>query len=402
MPRSSPLAGITVVDLTRLLPGPLASKILRDLGARVIKVEEPSVGDPVRYAPPRPEGASSLGGLLLAGVESVALDLKTDDGREVLERLLGRADVLLDTFRPGTLERLLGVGPTELVERHPRLVVCSISGWGANGPHAGRAGHDLTYQALAGTLAPTEDLAAAPAVPLADVAGAWSAATAILAKLVARERSGRGGVIDASLYDAAVHANLAGWAAEAGGPRRAGEALPLTGELPCYRLYPTADGAHVALAPLEARFWRRFCKAADRKDLAARHLDDSEATRRAVAELVASRTAEQWQQLFEEHDLPAEVVLSAARAREHPQQRARGVLRGTPQAPRLAFPAVLDGERPAGRDAVPELGEDTEAILDEVGLEPEGWLQRLGRQLTGRGGVGRRFSLKRLLAEWRG
>jgi alpha-methylacyl-CoA racemase len=271
---STPLAGTLVIDLSRHLPGPLAAHLLADLGARVVKVEEPREGDPVRLAPPvvrsRSGGRSSLAALLLSGVESVALDLKKPAGREVLERLLDGADVLLETLRPGTLERL-GLPPAELRKRFPRLVVCSLSGWGQDGPRAHRAGHDLTYQAVAGALAAT---AAMPAYPAADVTGAWSAVASILAALVERGRTGEGSWIDASLYDAALHLNLIGWAAEAPiesaseaavGPatkaegrrsRRLGEPHGLAGALPCYRLYRTADGGLLAVAPLEERFWR--------------------------------------------------------------------------------------------------------------------------------------------------
>ena len=394
---ATPLAGITVLDLSRLLPGPLTAHLLADLGARVIKVEEPRMGDPVRYAPPVVDDTSSLAALLLSGTESIALDLKRPAAREVLGPLLERADVLLDTFRPGTLARLLNATPEELTQRHPRLVQCSLSGWGSTGPQAPRAGHDLTYQALAGTLGAIEGTAAAPPVPVADLVGAWSAVTAILAALVERGRTGRGTVIDASLFDAAVHANLTNWAEEAGGARGVGEALPLTGELPCYRLYETADGRWVALAALEPRFWKRFCRAVGRKDLEAKHLSTGTDARREVAELIRSRTRDEWQELFEEEDLPAEPVLSAAEARRHPQTEARGVLFEEMGMPRVAFPVRLDGERPRAQRRFPKLGEHTETLLAELGLD-SGLKARLRRGP----GVGRRFSVKRLLARWMG
>src|SRR5262245_14455405 len=210
---SAPLAGLFVVDLTRHLPGPLAARLLADLGARVVKVEEPREGDPVRAAAPLVEGKSPLAAVLLAGVESVALDLKQPAAVEILRGLLARADVLLESFRPGTLDRL-GLAPTILRERYPRLVVCSISGWGQEGPYAPRAGHDITYQAIGGALAST---ASTPPLPVADVVGAWSAVTSVLAALLARERGGPdagGAWIDQALLDAAVHANVTGWAAE--------------------------------------------------------------------------------------------------------------------------------------------------------------------------------------------
>jgi crotonobetainyl-CoA:carnitine CoA-transferase CaiB-like acyl-CoA transferase len=386
---ASPLAGLLVVDLSRLLPGPLTTRLLADLGARVIKVEEPEVGDPVRWSPPRRgrERTGALAGLLLAGVESIALDLKERSGRTVLEALLDRADVLVESFRPGTLARL-GFPPERLRERWPRLVVCSLSGWGADGPYAARAGHDLTYQAIAGGLAST---AALPAAPVADLVGAWSAVSAVLAALLERERTGRGSHVDAALFDAGVHANLTAWAAEAGGRKKIGERLPLTGALPCYNLYRTAEGDVLALAALEPHFWRRFCAAARRKDLIRKQYSPSRRVHRKVAALVRSRTRAEWLDLLAREDIPAEMVLSAAEARAHPQTVARGVLSDGPDTlPRLAFPARIDGERPRSATRVPGHGEQTGDLLAELGLQ--GYEQAYG--------VGRRFSWKRLVARW--
>ncbi len=377
-----PLSGTFVIDLSRLLPGPLASRLLADLGARVVKVEEPSLGDPVRTSPPVREGVGALAAILLAGVESIALDLKQPAGREVLARLLERADVLLESFRPGTLGRL-GFPPEELRKRYPRLVICSLSGWGQEGPYARRAGHDLTYQAVAGTLA---SAAAIPAVQAADQIGAWSAVTAILAALLERQRTGEGRYVDASLLDSAVHANLVGWAAEAGGKKAVGERLPLTGALPCYNLYETADGRLLALAALEPHFWRRFCLAAGREDLIPRQYSSSRHVRRQVEELIRSRSLAAWMELAVREDVPAEPVLSADQARGHPQVAARALLDvGPERLPRLAFPARLDGERPRSAGRVPKLGEQTKALLAELDVP---------RDVARAAGVGRRFSFK--------
>lgn len=384
-----PLSGVLVVDLSRLLPGPLTARLLADLGARVVKVEEPKLGDPVRMAPPLAGGASALGSLLLAGVESVALDLKKEPARRVLAALLERADVLLESFRPGTLARL-GFPPEELERRWPRLVVCSLSGWGQDGPRAARAGHDLTYQALAGTLAPT---ARVPGVPLADLLGAWSAALSVTAALVRRGADGAGTRVDASLYDAALHANLTNWAEETGGARSVRQKLALSGALPCYNLYATADGGYVALACLEPHFWERFCAAAERPDLEGSGYDTDPAARRAVQELIGSRERAVWAELAERHDLPLEPVLSAAEALDEPQARHRKVVtRGPDDLPRLAFPARIGGERPEGGEEVPALGQHTEAWLEELGVETEGGARKSG--------VGARGRLKRTVARW--
>lgn len=382
---ASPLSGLLVVDLSRNLPGPLTARLLADLGARVVKVEEPSEGDPLRTAPPVREGTGSLAAILLAGVESVALDLKQPAGREILGRLLEKADVLVESFRPGTLARF-GFSPEELRVRYPRLVVCSISGWGPEGPYAARAGHDLTYQAVAGALAPG---AAMPAALLADLTGAWSAAASILAALLERERTGEGKRIDAALVDAGVHANLIGWAAEAGGRKGVGERLPLTGGLPCYNVYETSDGRLLALAALEPHFWKRFCLAAGRKDLIRLQYLSSPRARRKVEELIRSRKLAEWMDLAGREDVPAEPVLSAAQAREHPQVLARAILsQGPDHLPRLGFPARFDGERPRSSPEVPGLGEQTKALLAELGI---------ARETAREAGVGRRFSFRRWL-----
>ncbi len=396
---ATPLDGLLAVDLSRHLPGPLVGHLLADLGARVVKVEEPRAGDPVRLAPPLARGRSGLAALLLSGVESVALDLKRPAGREVLARLLERADVLLESFRPGTLARL-GFPPEELRERHPRLVVCSLSGWGQDGPWAPRAGHDLTYQAQAGALGAT---GAMPPYPAADMVGAWSALAAILAALVERQRSpgGGGARIDASLFDAALHLDLTAWAEEGAAaperPRAVGEPYGLTGALPCYNLYPTADGGRLAVAALEAPFWRRFCEAAGRADLVALQYRATAAARERVAEVVAGRTLDAWREVLAGLDLPVEPVLSAAAAAAHPQARARDLLRRAGDGLyRLAFPARLDGERPRAGERYPELGEDTARVVEEVG-GPAAALSPAGRR---RAGIGRRRSLGRALARW--
>lgn len=390
---ATPLAGHLVVDLSRHLPGPYAARILCDLGARVIKVEEPTMGDPVRLVRPVKGGAGALAATLLAGVESIALDLRRDAARGVLDRLLAAADVLLESSRPGGLERLTGAGPLAMAEKYPRLVVCSISGWGQAGPHHLRTGHDLTYQALAGSLAPVDGM---PAMPAADLLGGWAAASAILAALVERGRTGRGSVVDAPLLDAAGHGNLMAWVEETETERADREPLALTGAYPCYNIYPTGDGQRVALSCLEPVYWKRFCELVGRRDLVKLQYRRDVESRQRVAAVVARKTRQEWQELFTEHDLPAEPVLSAAESRAHPQVLERGLLReGADGLARLAYPALIDGERPRAAERLAELGEDTETILAEMGC-PEA---ELGRKARRDAGIGRRQTLKGML--WR-
>jgi alpha-methylacyl-CoA racemase len=397
---SRPLEGLRVVDCSRLLPGPLCVRILADLGARVTKVEEPRLGDPVRGAPPGRGGEGALAALLLGGLESVALDLKAPAGRAALLSLLADADVLVETFRPGTLARL-GLAPEALRERFPALVIASLSGYGQDGPLHAHAGHDLTYQALAGTLAAGSGM---PAVPLADLLGAWSTATAILAALHERTRSGRGGWIDAALYDAAVAANLTGWVGEVDGHKAVGEPLALSGALPCYAIYRAADGAPIALAALERHFWKRFCRLVGRRDLLGRQYERGGAAHAAVAAVIAARSRADWERLAAEHDLPLEPVRSAAEAAAHPQQMARGLLATGPRGlPRVRFPARFDGERPAAGGAVPDLGASTREALDRARAgDPEaaGRSPSKRPEVGWRQGVGRRPSLRRWLSRW--
>ncbi|MDX1997220.1 MAG: CaiB/BaiF CoA-transferase family protein [Thermoanaerobaculia bacterium] len=385
MSSAAPLAGLKVVDLTRHLPGPLCARLLVDLGARVIKIEEPRLGDPVRLTPPLVDGTGALAALLLSGLESVALDLKKADAREVLMGLLADADVLLESFRPGTLARL-GLPPEDLRERFPKLVLASISGWGQDGPYAARAGHDLTYQALAGTLSTGQ----MPAVPAADLVGAWSALSAVLAALVARERTGQGTWIDAALYDAGVHANVVGWAFARGGPASGGGLL--SGALPCYQLYRTRDGAQLAFAPLEEHFFRRFLEAAGAPELAPlQYRQDAEA-QRTLGALIARHTLAEWQTRLVGLDLPIEPVLDAAAAAAHPQAQARGLLRTARDGLyRLAFPARFDGQRPSVAERVPDIGGDTRRHLVALG----GRFIALGPFARRKAGIGRRASLER-------
>jgi len=387
IPAAAPLRGIRVIDLSRHLPGPLVSRLLADLGADVIKVEEPSLGDPSRMAPPLVDGRGSLAALLLSGHRSIALDLKKSTARDVLEDLLLSADVMVDTFRPGALAAM-GLSPERLRELFPSLVLCSVTGFGQEGPHAHRAGHDLTYQAIAGSLASGAGM---PSVQVADIVGAWSGALAVVSALYRRGQNGAGCFIDQALLDAAGHAAITAWAAEADGPKERGEPLPLTGALPCYDLYRTRDDRTLALAALEPKFWSRLCAALGEKDLVRQQFSRDPAVRRRVAGLIRERTSGEWTALMNELDIPAEPVLSLSESLAHPQVAARGLLqRGADGLFRLGFPALFDGQRPLGGERFPELGGDTENVLHELGLDTG--LTRSDRR---RGGIGQRFSFKR-------
>ena len=269
------LAGLRVLDLSRLLPGGFCSLLLADMGADVVKVEDTAAGDYLRWAEPRHEGADPTAGgaMFLAlnrGKRSLRIDLKTPQGVDVLLRLARDADVLLESFRPGVLDRL-GAGHARLREENPRLVVCAITGYGQDGPFAGRAGHDIDYLARAGLLGLTGAADGPPvqaAGQIADVGGgALMAAFGILAALRERDRSGEGQVVDVSMTDGALS-----WLAMDAARVLAGAAPPargrqeLAGGLLCYRPYRCADG-WVALGALEPKFWRAWCEGVGREDL---------------------------------------------------------------------------------------------------------------------------------------
>jgi alpha-methylacyl-CoA racemase len=387
-----PLEGLRVLDLSRLLPGPYATLVLADLGADVVKVEEPRGGDYLRWIPPLAGEQSGAFHLLNRNKRSLALDLKAPGGAEVLLRLARRADVLVETFRPGVLERL-GAGAAALTAANPRLVVCAITGFGQDGPYRHLAGHDLNYAALSGALALNggADAPVPLSVQAADLTGAWAAVAGILAALCRRGVTGQGGVVDASMTEGVLGmiSMQLGMAWARGAPLRRG-AEQLTGAAACYRTYRTLDGRFVALGALEPHFFRDFCEAVGRPELADRQLDDG--GRGPVEELTvlfASRTRDAWAALGRERDLCLMPVLEGAEPEADPQLQARGVFCqvATPwegrAVPGLRTPLRVDGAQAALRPA-PQLGEHSAEVLAEAGFKEE----EIGR-LTDGGVAGR-------------
>jgi alpha-methylacyl-CoA racemase len=382
-----PLAGLRVLDLSRLLPGPFCSLLLADFGADVIKVEDTGMGDYVRWSAPRYDGAQESAGsaLFLAlnrGKRSVRINLKDAAGQAILLRLVRDADVLLESFRPGVLDRL-GVGYERLREENPRLVYCAISGYGQDGPLRGRSGHDTNYLALNGLLGLTGEADGPPVQSggqIADIGGgSLMAAVGILVALRERARSGQGQLVDCSMFDGSL-SWLAMVAAEAfaGGraPQR-GE-LPLAGRLLCYRPYECADG-YVSLGALEPKFWSAWCEGVGRPDLIAHQFDPpgSEAHEQVQA-IFAQRTRAQWEAFAGEHDCCLEPVLDLDEALDSELVRARQMVVELDQ-PGVAKPVrqlgvpIKLGRTPAdpGRTPAPGLGEHTDAVLAAAGYSAE-------------------------------
>lgn len=360
-----PLQNITVLDFTRLLPGPYLTQLLSDLGATVIKVESTLVGDYARVAPAE-MGLAGLFESLNEGKKSLAVNYRKPKGREVIYRLVEQADVFVEGFRPGTVQRY-GLDQETLRALNPRLVYCSLSGYGQNGPYRHRAGHDLNYEAVGGALGlngpPDEPLP--PGVPLADLAGGMLAAIAILAALVGRGFTGQGMYLDVGLMDAVVSwitpLALGPYFAQGVEPQRG--AMPLGGGLPCYNVYPTADGRHLTLAALEPHFWTAFCEAVGRPEWVPRQFDPT--LSEALRTLFRQRPLAEWTALLAEVDACVEPVLRVEEVLYHPQVRARGHVRTAQGRPvGMAPPFVFV---PRERPPAPRLGEHTREILRSVG-----------------------------------
>jgi alpha-methylacyl-CoA racemase len=378
-----PLDGVRVLDLSRLLPGPFCSLLLADFGADVVKVEDTAQGDYMRWSPPvydgaDPTAASAMFLALNRNKRSVRLDLKDERGREVLFALVRGADVLLESFRPGVLDRL-GCGYEALRAVNPGLVYCAISGYGRDSPLRDRSGHDLNYLALAGLLGLTGDPDAAPIQPGGQIAdlggGALMAAFGILAALRERDRSGEGQLVDVSMTDgtlswlAMVAARML---ADGAVPRRGG--LDLGGALVCYRPYRCADG-WITIGALEPKFWAEFCRGVGREDLIAGQFDaPGSATHREVEAVAAGRTRAEWAAFAAEHDCCVEPVLDLDEVVESEHVRAREMVVELDQ-PGVAEPVrqlgtpVKLSRTPAdtGRRPGPGLGEHTEELLRELG-----------------------------------
>ena len=372
-----PLDGVRVLDLSRLLPGPYATLVLADLGADVVKVEEPQGGDYVRWMPPLAGEQSGFFHALNRNKRSLRLDLRRPEGAAALRRLARRFDVVVESFRPGVMDRL-GVGYQALRAEQPGVILCSISGYGQDGPYRERAGHDLDYCALAGVLAlnGTPERPLPLGVQVADVAGgSWPAVAGILAALVRRAAGGEGSHVDISMTDGAL-AMLTmqlGAAAARGAPLRRGGEL-LDGASAFYGVYRTRDGRFVALGALEPKFFQRFCEAAGRPELAERQLDeDGRALRAELEALFATRTRDEWARLGAEHDACLAPVLEGDEPEGDPQLQARRMfLRVDTPWEGKATASLRTPVRFAGVEAeprpAPRLGEHSRAVLAEGGF----------------------------------
>ena len=375
----APLAGLRVLDLTRLLPGPVCTLYLADLGADVVKVEDTGAGDYARNLGNAPGSVSAFFLAVNRNKRSVAIDLKDPRGRDAFLALAARADVVVESFRPGVVTAL-GIGYDTVATANARIVYASISGYGQTGPRAAAAGHDINYLAYAGVLDQTGTRGGPPALcnlQIADLlGGAASAAIGILAALVGAQRSGQGRYVDVAMADAALAHNVfALHALEQWGrtlPR--GEDL-LTGGVPCYGVYPTQDGRWLAVGALEEKFWRRLCAVVGRPDLVAgQHAigAEGERVRHELSAIFAGAPLARWVEAFAPADCCVTPVNTLDEALEDPQFAARGMVVARPDGSRqYAPPFQMSRHAFSVARAAPAQGQHGPEVLREAGLDDD-------------------------------
>jgi crotonobetainyl-CoA:carnitine CoA-transferase CaiB-like acyl-CoA transferase len=379
------LEGVRVLDLSRLLPGGFCSLLLADFGAEVLKVEDTGMGDYIRWSPPYYDGAddSSKSALFLSlnrNKRSIRLNLKHEQGKEILLRLVREYDVVLESFRPGVLDRL-GVGYERMREENPGIVYCAISGYGQTGPLRNRSGHDMNYLGLVGLLGLTGERGGPPTQAAGQIAdlggGALMAAFGILAALRERDSSGEGQFVDVSMADGALSwlaMVAARYFADGVVPKRGG--LELAGSLLCYRPYACSDG-YVTLGALEPKFWQAWCRGVGREDLIEHQFEPPGTDAHAEVERIfLERTRDEWAEFAAHNDCCLEPVLDLDEALDSELVQAREMVveldqPGAGPVRQLGTPVKLS-RTPGGVHApAPALGEHTQAVLAALGYSDE-------------------------------
>jgi crotonobetainyl-CoA:carnitine CoA-transferase CaiB-like acyl-CoA transferase len=375
-----PLGGVKVVDLTRILAGPYCTQALADAGADVVKVEEPGKGDDTRgWGPPFVEGESTYFLAVNRGKRGITLNLKDPRGQGLLWRLLDRADVLVENYRPGTLDRL-GFSYAAVRARRPAIVYASISGYGPDGPWGGRPGYDAVVQGEGGLMSITGAADGAPfkvGASLVDVLAGMTAFQGILLALVRRPQTGEGGRVESTLLESLLPTltyQASTWLLAGQVPVRLGNRHP---SLAPYETFETSDG-HVIVGVGSEALWRSFCDVIGRRDLAAdarfdrnaRRVSNYEALRAVLAPILRTRTLGEWMTALGEAGIPCGRVRTVAEALENAQVEARGLLLDVdhPRAGRgryVGSPIGLDGAGRGSRRPPPLLGQHTDEVLRE-------------------------------------
>ena len=363
-----------MLDLTRVLPGPVATLHLADMGADVVKIEDTEAGDYARAMGPARGRSSVFFQLINRNKRAIRLDLKRPQGREVLLRLAKGAEVLVEGFRPGVMAKL-GAGYEELAAVNPRLVYCSITGYGQDGPYADRAGHDINYIGYAG-VGDQIGTAEAPVVPNFQIAdllgGALTPVMGILAALIDARSSGRGRHVDVAMTDAVfAHAilPLVGFLEHGKAPGR-GTGM-LGGGLPCYNVYRTRDGRYMAVGALERKFWETLCDILGCPELKGKHIvygEEARPVRERLAAIFASRAQREWAELFARADCCVSPILTLDEALANEQLRARGMSIVEDGLRQFASPVKFSEFDFAIVRPAPRSGEHTDEVLREAGF----------------------------------
>ena len=371
---------LKILDFTTLLPGPFATMMLADMGADVVRVEAPGRWDMVRSRPPFDDGVAAGHAFLARNKRSMALDLKKDGAADVVKRLVQTYDIVIEQFRPGVMDRL-EVGYEALKEANPRLIYCSLTGYGQNGPLRDRAGHDNNYLSLAGVMSHCGRKDSGPVpqgVQVADVGGgSMCSVVGILAAVVHRQQTGRGQYVDVSMYDASIL-----WNAYAAAQYLVGKTAPTYESMPLnggthYDYYRTSDGRYISVGSLEPKFWEGFCRAIGRPDFIER-LDlpgpRMDMLKTEIRQVMASKSFEQWVEIFAREDCCVEPVLHMDEALRHPQCAARQMVVDVPKPKggtqkQVGFPIKFSEIEPRYDHIGCELGAHTDEVLSEVGYD---------------------------------
>jgi len=370
-----PLQSIRVLDLSRLLPGPFCTMLLADFGAEVIKIEAPDLGDYARHYEPKIDENSVMFHSLNRNKKSVTLDLKTDEGKDHFLQMVEKADVVVESFRPGVMKRL-GLDFPVLEKVNPRLIYCAISGYGQTGPYAEMPGHDINYISYAGLLelmGEKDGKPIVPAVQVADLAGgAYPAITGILLALLEREKSGKGQFIDISMMDGVIsllQSTLPNYLMK-NIPSKRGEQM-LSGGLACYEVYQTKDGRWLAVGALEMKFWRVFCQKVGKPEWIALLNEPDEVQyklKHDIQTVIYTKTLEEWMDIFNDAEACVSPVLTFAELVNHPQVQARKMFETIEQngiaVKHIGIPIKLSRTPGKIRTVAPKLGEHTEYYLN--------------------------------------
>jgi crotonobetainyl-CoA:carnitine CoA-transferase CaiB-like acyl-CoA transferase len=369
---------LKILDFTTLLPGPFATMMLGDMGADVVRVEAPGRWDMVRSRPPFDDGVAAGHAFLARNKRSVALDLKKPGAAEVVKRLVQTYDIVIEQFRPGVMDRL-GIGYETLAKENPRLIYCSLTGYGQTGPLRDRAGHDNNYLSLAGVMSHCGRKESGPVpqgVQVADIGGgSMCSVIGILAAVVCRQQTGRGQYVDVSMYDASILWNAYAAAQYlVGGVAPDYEGMPLNGGTH-YDYYRTKDGRYISVGSLEPKFWEGFCRAIGRPDFIER-VDlpgpKMDALKIEIRAVMAQKTFGEWVAIFATEDVCVEPVLRMDEALQHPQCAAREMVVSVPKPKggtqrQVGFPIKFSELRPGYKHIGCEMGEHTDEVLQAAG-----------------------------------